>query len=226
MKIALLGDYDPHNIAHQSIMKAIAINSHIHFDAHWIHTNDIDVSKLSEFAGVWCVPKSPYANMDNVLAAIRYVREHQIPFLGTCAGYQHAALEFARHVLGFEQADNAEVDIETPMPIVAPLVCRLNNENNTIALNEDSALAGYYGSSQIIEAFNCGFGVNPDYLKLYEGSEMVFTSIDKNGDPKSLEIKSHPFFIGTAFQPERSAIHHAQHPLIQAYLSVCLKRSA
>ncbi|TMN88554.1 hypothetical protein CWB72_12485 [Pseudoalteromonas phenolica] len=223
MKIALLGDFDSNNIAHQAIEKAIKLNSPQHFDIQWIHTNDIGVGKLSEFSGVWCVPKSPYANMENVLAAIRYVRENDIPFLGTCAGYQHAALEYVKHALGFEHAGNAEVDHETAMPVIAPLICRLNNELNTIQLNECTLITVIYKNRQIIEEFNCGFGVNPDYLHLFTGSEMSFTSEDQHGDPKSLEIKSHSFFIGTAFQPERSALKHLPHPLIQAFLHACAK---
>jgi CTP synthase (UTP-ammonia lyase) len=221
LNIALVGDYDPQVLAHQAIPKALKLNTSQQIEYQWIHSSEVDLKDLSQFEGIWCVPKSPYENMDNVLSAIRFAREHKKPFLGTCAGYQHAALEFARNVLGYEQAGNAEVNLETPMPLISALVCRLNNEQKGIALKEGCKIRHLYEQSEITEEFNCGFGVNPKYLSLFAENDLLFSSVDHHGDPKSLELQSHPFFIGTAFQPERSALHNKQHPIIKAFLNAC-----
>ena len=221
LNIALVGDYDPQVLAHQAIPKALKLNTSQQIEYQWIHSTEVDTKDLSQFDGIWCVPKSPYENMDNVLSAIRFAREHKKPFLGTCAGYQHAALEFARNVLGYEQAGNAEVNLETSMPLISALVCRLNNEQKGIALKEGCKIRHLYEQSEITEEFNCGFGVNPKYLSLFAESDLLFSSVDHHGDPKSLELQSHPFFIGTAFQPERSALHNKQHPIIKAFLNAC-----
>lgn len=222
LKIALVGDYDPQVLAHQAIPKALKLNTDQPIEYQWIHSSAVDLQDLSKFDGIWCVPKSPYDNMENVLSVIRFAREHEKPFLGTCAGYQHAALEFARNALGYKEAGNAEVDLETPMPLISALVCRLNNEQKGIVLKEGSSIRQLYAQSEIAEAFNCGFGVNPKYLNLFAQSELLFSSVDHHGDPKSLELRSHPFFIGTAFQPERSALQIKQHPIIKAFLNACL----
>lgn len=222
LKIALVGDYDPQVLAHQAIPKALKLNTSQQIEYRWIHSSAVDLQDLSQFDGIWCVPKSPYDNMENVLSVIRFAREHEKPFLGTCAGYQHAALEFARNALGYKEAGNAEVDLETPMPLISALVCRLNNEQKGIVLKENSRIRLLYAQSEIAEAFNCGFGVNPKYLNLFAESELLFSSVDQYGDPKSLELRSHPFFIGTAFQPERSALQNKQHPIIKAFLNACL----
>ena len=222
LNIALVGDFDSQVIAHQAIPKALKLNTSQQIEYQWIHSSEVDLKDLSQFDGIWCVPKSPYENMENVLSVIRFAREHKKPFLGTCAGYQHAALEFARNALGYEQAGNAEVDLETPIPLISALVCRLNNEQKGIVLKEGSRIRQLYAQSEIAEAFNCGFGVNPKYLNLFAESELLFSSVDHHGDPKSLELRSHPFFIGTAFQPERSALQNKQHPIIKAFLNACL----
>lgn len=222
LNIALVGDFDSQVIAHQAIPKALKLNTSQQIEYQWIHSSEVDLKDLSQFDGIWCVPKSPYENMENVLSVIRFAREHKKPFLGTCAGYQHAALEFARNALGYEQAGNAEVDLETPIPLISVLVCRLNNEQKGIVLKEGSRIRLFYAQSEIAEAFNCGFGVNPKYLNLFAQSELLFSSVDHHGDPKSLELQTHPFFIGTAFQPERSALQNKQHPIIKAFLNACL----
>ncbi|WP_171040834.1 CTP synthase C-terminal region-related (seleno)protein [Pseudoalteromonas phenolica] len=222
LKIALIGDFDSQVLAHQAIPKALKLNTSQKVEYYWIHSSEVDLKGLSQFHGIWCVPKSPYDNMENVLSVIRFARENKKPFLGTCAGYQHAALEFARNALGYEQAGNAEVNLETPMPLISALVCRLNNEQKGIALKEGCKIRHLYEQSEITEEFNCGFGVNPKYLSLFAESDLLFSSVDHHGDPKSLELQSHPFFIGTAFQPERSALQNKQHPIIKAFLNACL----
>ena len=221
LKIALVGDYDPQVLAHQAIPKALKLNTSQKVEYYWIHSSEVDLKGLSQFHGIWCVPKSPYDNMENVLSVIRFARENEKPFLGTCAGYQHAALEFARNALGYEQAGSSEVDLETPMPLINALVCRLNHEQHGITLKTSSKIQGLYGRSEIAEEFNCGYGINQEYLNLFNGSDLLFSSVDHQGYPKSLELLSHPFFIGTAFQPERSALHNQQHPIINAFLNAC-----
>ena len=109
--IGLIGDFDPAVPAHQAIPVAIEaaadkLRTPLAFE--WIPTEDItSVSRLAAYAGLWCVPASPYRRMDGALLAIRYARERQVPFLGTCGGFQHAVLEYARNVLGWADAGHA-----------------------------------------------------------------------------------------------------------------------
>ena len=214
-KIALIGDYNESVTAHRAIPLAIELVGCIEVVFEWIH---IDLDQLFSFSGFWCVPASPYANMENVLAVIKFARVNNVPFLGTCGGYQHAALEFARNELGYAEADNAEVYPETKMPLISALSCKLYNVKSTVQLIPDSLLQHIYSENEINEEYFCGYGINVDYLSIYEGSDLMFSGFDIDGDPRALEIRKNTFFIGTAFQPERSALACHTHPLVSAFV--------
>ena len=95
---------------------------------------------LAAFDGVWCVPASPYANTEGALNAIRVAREHRIPFLGTCGGFQHAVIEYARNVLGWTAADHAEVNPQAALALIAPLSCSLVEKTGEIRLAAESLI--------------------------------------------------------------------------------------
>ena len=118
-RLALIGDHNPEVVAHRAIPLALELaqknlSSVLQWD--WIGTDAITDAprQLAGHAGVWCVPASPYKSMDGALAAIRFARETKRPFLGTCGGFQHALIEFARNVIGVTGADHAE----TAQPLV------------------------------------------------------------------------------------------------------------
>lgn len=222
MKIGLIGDYSESVTAHRAIPLALAAAAEelsISVDYQWVHSNDIAIDELSAFSALWCVPASPYSNTDNVLKTISFARTQNVPFLGTCGGYQHAALEFARNVLGRAEAENAEINPETNMPLISSLTCKLYDEASVINLRGNTHIAKIYGLPKIQEEYFCGYGVNAEYLSIFENTELKFTGFDDDGDPRSLEIANLRFFIGTAFQPERSALHNLSHPLIKSFLS-------
>ncbi len=220
-RIALVGDSNADVVAHQAIPQALKIaceSLNVELDATWLHTTAVLSTDLSAYDGIWCVPASPYASMAGALAAIRYARENKLPFLGTCGGYQHAALEFAQHVLGHLTAANAEVDADAAMPLISPLLCRLIDTADTIDLRAGSQVAGLYGQLNIEEQYHCGFGVNQHYLPLFDDSDFQFVGFDQEGDPRVFELSYHPFFIGTAYQPERAALKGENHALIAAFV--------
>lgn len=226
MIIGLIGDHNATVTAHQAIPLAIELAANalsLRVETEWIHTEAIAQFDLSRLAGIWCVPASPYANMEAALDAISFARATNLPFLGTCGGYQHAALEFARNALGYPDAGNAEVDPDTAMPLIAGLACRLIEESDEIRLTPGSRIATIYGQSLINEKYHCSYGVNREYLDCFADSELVFSGFDADGDPRALEIPAHRYFIGTAFQPERSALQERTHPLVLAFLQAAGK---
>ena len=223
-RIALVGDYRPDITAHVAIPKALEIaaaSTGYPTEGVWVATTALQspADALRAFDAVWCVPGSPYASMDGALGAIRHARETGMPFLGTCGGYQHAVLEFARNVLGYAEADNAEVNPDAEMPLVAPLACALVEQHGDIAFAAGSHIAQLHGAMRVTEKYHCSYGIAPEYVGLFDDSALDITGFDANGEPRAFEIKSHPFFIGTAYQPERSALLGASHPLIQAFVS-------
>ena len=105
-RIALIGDHNPAVVAHRAIPLALGLAAGASghpVDWAWVHTSTLvgdATAQLEMFDGIWCVPASPYANTDGALEAIRVAREHNVPFLGTCGGFQHALLEYAGAVWG------------------------------------------------------------------------------------------------------------------------------
>ncbi len=224
-KIALVGDYQESITAHQAIPGALQLAADqlsTRVEHTWLDSTDVNVQSLKDYSGLWCIPGSPYANTENVLQVINYARENDLPFLGTCGGYQHAALEFVRNQLGYAEADNTEVNPGAAMPLISTLVCKLYDEKAAINLLKNSVVEKYYGTTDIEEEYFCGFGVNRNYLNLFENTDMTFSGFDADGDPRTLEIRKNRFFIGTAFQPERSSLTAVVHPLVTAFLSATL----
>ncbi|BDW97046.1 CTP synthase [Thalassospira tepidiphila] len=222
--IALVGDYNPNVTAHQAIPKALELAAKnlgriITFD--WVATSDIDgpdAQILDGYNGIWCVPASPYQSFDGALAAIRRARETRIAFLGTCGGYQHAILEYARNVLGLADAANAEIDPDASLPLIAPLSCALIDQDGGIDLLENSLIRDVCGTAHLTETYRCSFGFNPEYAHLLDGRDLRIVAWDQDRDPRAVELRGHPFFIGTAFQPERAALRGEDHPLINAFV--------
>ena len=129
--IALVGDRSDAVVAHRAIPVALdraAREGGRTVDAEWLHTGSLGpemAARLADAHGVWCVPGSPYVNMDAALTAIGFARRSGVPFLGTCAGFQHAVIEYARSVLGLTDADHAETNPEAERPLIAALSCGL-----------------------------------------------------------------------------------------------------
>ena len=222
LKIGLIGDRNDEVTAHRAIPIALEINGDalgIKAEASWIGTDAVTPEALQACDGLWCIPASPYFDMEGALTAIRYAREHDVPFFGSCGGYQHAALEFARNVLGYPQADNAEVNPKAEMPLISALVCKLVEKSDSITMQIQSKAGAYYQAAEVVEEYHCSYGVNPEYMSLFADSAMCFVGHDDAGEPRVLEIADHPFFIGTAFQPERSALKDKPHVLISAFLT-------
>lgn len=223
--IALVGDYNSTIAAHQAIPLAIdlaakSVDVNVHFS--WVPSESLISNAfliLSEYDAVWCVPGSPYRSMAGALNAITFARERLIPFLGTCGGFQHALIEYARNVLLLPESDHLESNPHASLPLITPLACSLIGTKSTIVLKQESKIMRIYNQEQIVEAFNCNFGVNPDYQHLLEASStMHITGNDQAGNVRVIELDNHPFFIATLYQPERSALMGTCHPLIKAFI--------
>ncbi len=128
LRIALVGDYNPDVLAHQAIPLAIddaAAVLEITADYDWLATTELTSPEdLVGYDAIWLVPASPYKNAAGAFIAARYARENSVPFLGTCGGFQHALIEYARNALGWQDAAHAETDTEGRM-VIAPLTCSL-----------------------------------------------------------------------------------------------------
>lgn len=222
-RLALVGDHNPAVVAHRAIPRALAkaaAATGVELEWHWVATETIrDATQdLAGFDAVWCVPASPYRNMDGALAAIRFARERDLPFLGTCGGFQHAVLDFARHVAGIHTAAHAETDPTASDPIVTPLACSLVEKSGDISFAAGSRLHAIFGGRSTTESYHCNYGVNAAYRARLESAGLRFTGFDSAGDIRAFELPANRFHVGTLFQPERAALTDRQHPLIEAFV--------
>jgi CTP synthase (UTP-ammonia lyase) len=127
-----------------------------------------------------------------------------------------------RNALGFENAESIEDNPDTNLPVIAALACKLYDQAEAINVERGSRAGDIYQTERVLEEYHCGFGVNRDFVQAFENSQLRFSGHDDNGEPRVCEIPAHRFYIGTAFQPERSALRHRVHPLISAFLVAAL----
>jgi CTP synthase (UTP-ammonia lyase) len=220
IRIALIGDYDPSVIAHQAIPKALALAADgSAIQPEWLPTESALQAELDSYAGFWCVPASPYRSMEGALRVIRFAREQGRPFLGTCGGCQHAALEFARNVLKISGAGHAEVDPSTAEPVINSLACSLVEASEVLHPVPGTRLREIYGADEIRETYHCSYGLNPAYVPRLVAGGMRIGVTGPAGEARALELPAHPFFFVTLFQPERSALAGHSHPLIKTFVA-------
>src|SRR5690349_1296816 len=153
--IALVGDFSAEVTAHRAINECFVFARQAHADtiaATWLPTESIvpgDLEQLKQFNGIWCVPASPYRSAEGALRAIEFARTHSIPFLGTCGGYQHALLEYARNVLGLKEADHTELDPDALLPLLHRMKCPLVEESQKIRVVDESFRVLYGADSGV-----------------------------------------------------------------------------
>jgi len=227
VRVALVGDYNAGVPAHRAIPLALemaASAANVQVDYSWVPTPQVqDGAGLADFDGIWCVPASPYLDMNGALTAIRYARERPLPFLGTCGGFQHALIEYARNVLGWQDAEHAETAPESANAIITPLTCSLLEVVADIRLSAGSLIAQAYGKLDIAECYQCRYGLRAElHQELFAGALGV-SGRDKNGEIRAIELQGHPFFVASLFQPERAALDGRLPPLVAAFLGACLE---
>ncbi|MEE4955395.1 CTP synthase [Pseudomonas alliivorans] len=225
VRIGLVGDFNTQFAAHQAIPQALQMAGdalQLKVEAQWLPTPDIgDGVRLTAFDGLWCVPGSPYQDMQGAMTAIRLAREQHIPFLGTCGGFQHALLEFARNDLGWSDAEHAESAPDAPNAIIAPLSCSLVDALSTIHLVPDTLIARAYGRLEIEERYHCRYGLVGELEQQVFGAAMKISGRGPEGEVRSMELEGHPFFVATLFQPERAALLGRTPALAKAFVQAC-----
>lgn len=225
MRIALIGDHDPSVTAHRAIPLALGLAAEalgLAVTPTWLATDTIaGTAQLEAFDGFWCVPASPYRSEEGALTAIRYARTAGRPFLGTCGGFQHALLEYARNALGWQGVGHAESDPNSAIQLVQRLSCSLVEVSAAIHLRPGTRLRALYAEARIEEGYRCNYGLDERYRAELEASGLCFSGIDDAGEVRALELPDHPFFVATLFQGERAALRGQVPPLARGLLEAC-----
>ncbi|EXU74904.1 CTP synthase C-terminal region-related (seleno)protein [Erwinia mallotivora] len=216
-RIALVGDFCSDIVAHQAIphslqLAANALNTEV--TAEWLPTESVtSTAVLAPFDAIWVVPGSPYLNDDGAFLAITYARENNVPFLGSCAGFQYAVVEYARNVMGWRDAAHAETET-TGRIVISPLSCSLVEQTGDIIIDPDTVIARAYGRLTTHEGYHCNFGMNADFIAELRDFPLVISAWDSEGDVRGIELPQHKYFVATLFQSERAALRNELSPLV------------
>ena len=225
MKLAIIGDYDssfrPHIATNEAIEHSLkSLQAELAID--WISTNVIEENfeRITEaYDSFWIAPGSPYKSMAGALRVIEYARLNNIPTLGTCGGFQHMVIEFARNVVGIKAAAHAEYDPYASELIVNPLSCSLDGKILEIKLIGSKSIVHQLFSSRLIkEKYYCNFGLNPKYQSIINDNGFTVVGTDVNNAARILELKDHPFFIATLFVPQDNSSFEKPHKLITGFI--------
>lgn len=227
--IAIVADFNPNNESHLATNHAIEhslARVAASLDVCWIGTDRLPstgaTAQLSRFNGLWIGPASPYKSAEGALAAIRLARERRIPLLGTCGGFQHIVLEYARNILGIADAEHEETNPDASTLVISRLACSLVGRTRTVTLQPGSRIASLYGRTTAEERYLCSFGVNPDYADRLESGGLRVVGFDAEGVVRAVELEDHPFFMGTLFLPQLTSKPAAPHPIVSGFLRACL----
>jgi len=224
--IAILGEYTatfaPH-VATTAAIEHARMRLHAKVDAEWISTAAVDERLFERFDAVWIAPGSPYKDLELTLWAIQYARERGVPCFGTCGGFQHMVLEYARNVLGFRDAQHAEYDPYASRLFVTELACSLAGREMRLSFVAGSRVAAIYGALEATEAYYCNFGVNPEHVPLLAAGPLRITGSDAEGEVRVIELPGHPFFLGTLFVPQTRSTPEVPHPLVTAFVDAAVR---
>lgn len=177
------------------------------------------------------------SGVEGKIAAIRYVRENKIPYLGLCYGMQLAVIEFARNICELEKANTTENDPKTPHPVIdfIPEQVKLIRESRygatmrlgayTALLKTGTLIRKLYGKDEISERHRHRYEVNPKYIDILEKKGLVFSGRSPDGVlMEFMEISDHPFFVGTQGHPEFKSRPMKPSPIFDGLIKACTKK--
>jgi CTP synthase len=241
IRIALVGKYAELEDSYLSIkeaMKHAATELGCNVETKWIEAEDLEeVDRLESFfedvQGILVPGGFGARGVEGKINAIAYAREHKIPFLGLCFGFQMAVVEAGRNIAHLEDAHSSEL-CETTHPVIDLLdeqqevdemggTMRLGDYE--VFIRKDTIAERIYGKNKIVERHRHRYEVNPAYIEQIERDGLIFSGSDRSGTRMEIvEIQGHPFFFATQFHPEFRSRPNEPSPPFKAFLDACLKQ--
>jgi CTP synthase (UTP-ammonia lyase) len=218
--LAVLGDRNPQFITHRELDAALALLPD-GIDAKWIGTDTPDAARRAAKAdAVWVVSGSPYRNDEVVYEAIQNARLNGQPFLGTCAGFQYAVVEFAKNAAGIAAAAHAETAHGHGDLVVERLTCSLIGEERKVTAIPGTRLYDLMGPEPFTGFHWCNYGLAPAYADQLTQRGLVISARAGDAGAEAIEIPGHPFFLATLFQPQVGSLAGKPlSPIIRAFLA-------
>ena len=235
LRIGIVGKYVELHDAYMSVKESIvhaAIHHNHAVEIVWIHSGELEKGKrLDELRGLdgIVVPGGfGYRGIEGKIAAARFARENNVPYLGLCLGMQVMCIEFARNVLDMEDANSFEFDQNTPHPIIDLMLEQraITDMGGTMRLGEypcvlrpNSLAARAYGAEAVKERHRHRFEFNNGYRQLFEANGVCFSGLSPDEVLVEIsELQDHPFMLGSQFHPEFLSRPNRPHPLFAAFV--------
>jgi len=224
--IAIVGDK---NDAYPSHREIDAVRSMLGegVDTEWVPTDGERVHDLEGFHGIWLTPGSPYADDAAAYEAVRWARERDVPFLGTCGGLQYAVIEYFRNVLGLASASHAESDGVDDTNVVRALACSLDGEERLVRPLAGTRFARLVDGEPFVGMHYCNYGPSTDALqRLVEGGMVIEATAD-DAEAEVIELPTNRFFMLSLFQPQIGALAGKPlHPLLREFVRCACEHAA
>ncbi len=242
--IAMVGKYVDLRDSYMSLSEALShagIQTRTRVNIRYVESEDLQTEGtvcLNEVDAILVPGGFGERGIEGKIAAVKFAREKQIPYLGICLGLQMAVIEFARNVLGLEGAHSTEFDPNTPHPVIALVTEWRDETGQRHERNERSALGGtmrlgaqvcllaegsraraVYGSAEISERHRHRFEFNNRYQEEFERAGFRLSGRSRDGLVEMIELEGHPWFLASQFHPEFTSNPRDGHPLFTSFVN-------
>jgi CTP synthase len=253
VNIAMVGKYVDLTESYKSLSEALkhaGVHTKSQVNIHYVDSEEVERDGCSALKGMDAilVPGGfGKRGVEGKILAVKYAREHNIPYLGICLGMQIALIEYARDVTGLDGANSTEFDPETPFPVVALIDEWVNHDGKVETRNENSNLGGtmrlggqscdlvpgslaakIYGAEQIVERHRHRYEVNNYYVDRLKTAGLTISGLSAGHEKlvETVELSNHRWFFACQFHPEFTSTPRDGHPLFIAYVQAALDYQA
>lgn len=244
VKIALVGKYTNLADSYKSLIEALmhaGIHSHNKVKIEYIDSEEVQrqgVSILKDADGILVPGGFGSRGVEGMIEAVKFARQHKIPYLGICLGLQIAVIEFARHEAGMVEANSTEFEHDTPFPVIALVTEWMTELGTKEKRHKDSDMGGtmrlgaqkchilpgtlankIYGSTEINERHRHRYEVNETLIGKLEQKGLKVSARSIDGSlVEMIEISNHPWFVASQFHPEFTSTPRDGHPLFTQFI--------
>ncbi len=236
LPVAIVGKYVEYPDSYISVKEALRHAGMAHgqeVDIQWVHSEDIErhgpENYLDGVQGIVVPGGFGPRGVEGMIDTVHYARQHKIPYLGLCLGLQVMVIDWARNVLGLTGANSAELDPDTPHPVIhiMPEQQSVTDLGGTMRLGgypcrprQDSRTMRAYRNTEIEERHRHRFEVNNSYREPLEESGLIMGGLSPDGKlVETAEVQAHPFMVGVQFHPEFQSRPNRPHPLFRDFVA-------
>jgi len=239
--IALVGKYVESRESYKSVSESLihgGLRDETGVNIHWVESGEIEKDgperMLADVDGVLIPGGFGIRGIEGKVETIRYARERHLPFFGICLGMQCAVIEIARNLGGLQNANSSEFNPETPYPVIdlLPEQRTIQDKGGTMRLGgfpcrlvPNTLASAAYEQSEIRERHRHRYEFNNEYLDSLTSKGLIISGTSPDGRlVEIIELKGHPWFVGTQFHPEFQSRLCSPHPLFTAFIGAALQR--